>query len=235
MNSNLLKSIACISMFIDHVGYFLFPNLIVLRYIGRLAMPIFAFFIAEGCRHTKNAFKYFSGVFFLGLLCQIAVLGYDYFGSGINSILLNVLFTLSLSIPLCSFFLKSGNKNLYSFLFFMYLIAILVFDYILKNYTILGVDVSLDYGLAGIILCFSAVTQKDSRKRMATFSVGVIVYCLLMQSQIPYIWFSLLSIPLLALYNGQRGSKNLKYAFYIFYPAHIALIYGISYLITPKV
>ena len=34
-----------------------------------------------------------------------------------------------------------------------------------------------------------------------------------------------LSIPLLRLYNGQRGRwKGMKWLFYIYYPAHLALI-----------
>lgn len=44
-------------------------------------------------------------------------------------------------------------------------------------------------------------------------------------------WLGLLSLPLLALYNGQRGKANLKYLFYIYYPAHLVAIYGLSLLI----
>lgn len=54
MNRNQLKIIACISMLIDHIGYVLFPDVTVLRLIGRIAMPIFAFFIGEGCLYTKT-------------------------------------------------------------------------------------------------------------------------------------------------------------------------------------
>lgn len=43
-------------------------------------------------------------------------------------------------------------------------------------------------------------------------------------------WFSLLAIPLLMLYNGQRGKWKLKYLFYIFYPAHLGILYLISFL-----
>ncbi len=48
-----LKIIACIAMTIDHIGYLLFPNIIVFRIIGRLAFPILAYLIAEGCKYTK--------------------------------------------------------------------------------------------------------------------------------------------------------------------------------------
>ena len=42
--------------------------------------------------------------------------------------------------------------------------------------------------------------------------------------------FSLLALPLLALYNGKRGKWRLKYFFYVFYPAHLGLIYLIGVL-----
>jgi len=41
-------------MTVDHLGFILFPSLIILRIIGRIAFPIFAYMIAEGCRYTKN-------------------------------------------------------------------------------------------------------------------------------------------------------------------------------------
>ena len=44
-------------------------------------------------------------------------------------------------------------------------------------------------------------------------------------------WCSLLTLPLLALYNGQRGKGQMKYFFYLYYPLHLAVIYGISLLL----
>ena len=43
--------------------------------------------------------------------------------------------------------------------------------------------------------------------------------------------FALLCLPLLACYNGKSGSRKLKYLFYVFYPAHLAILYGISMLL----
>ena len=54
LNGNALKIIGAVSMFIDHVGVLFFPRVLFLRIIGRLAFPIFAYLIAEGCRHTNN-------------------------------------------------------------------------------------------------------------------------------------------------------------------------------------
>ena len=58
MNSFILKIIACITMFIDHVGYAIFNGPSWFNYIGRIAFPIFAFQISEGYAHTRNIKKY---------------------------------------------------------------------------------------------------------------------------------------------------------------------------------
>jgi len=95
LTRNMLKTIACISMLIDHIGYILFPQIAVLRYIGRLAMPIFAFFIGEGCLHTRDRKKYFLRLFSLGMVCQaVYVLEYLIMGSG-DPFYLNILLTFS--------------------------------------------------------------------------------------------------------------------------------------------
>ena len=77
LSSNVLKILGAIFMLLDHVGYVLLPYNSFLRAIGRLAFPIFAYMIAEGCRYTKNKLKYFLTVFILGALCQIVYYLYE--------------------------------------------------------------------------------------------------------------------------------------------------------------
>ena len=54
MNRNWLKIAATITMLIDHIGFVLFPNIVMFRIIGRLAFPLFAFQISIGFDKTKN-------------------------------------------------------------------------------------------------------------------------------------------------------------------------------------
>ena len=84
LNSNTLKLIAAISMFLDHFGLFFFPTTLWFRVLGRFAMPLYAFAIAEGCRYTRNKRKHFLLLFGLGAICQIVYTIFDpknlYFG-----------------------------------------------------------------------------------------------------------------------------------------------------------
>ena len=56
-SNNVLKIIACITMLLDHMGFILFPQYPIFRIIGRIAFPIFAFLLAEGCYYTKNKLR----------------------------------------------------------------------------------------------------------------------------------------------------------------------------------
>ena len=58
LTGNQLKLLALFAMTCDHVGLQLLPQFIILRIIGRLAAPLFAYMIAEGCRYTHNRGRY---------------------------------------------------------------------------------------------------------------------------------------------------------------------------------
>ena len=50
LTNNQLKILAMIAMFMDHFGKQICPDVMILQVLGRLAFPIFAYMIAEGCR-----------------------------------------------------------------------------------------------------------------------------------------------------------------------------------------
>ncbi|MBQ3253982.1 MAG: hypothetical protein IJA65_05435, partial [Acholeplasmatales bacterium] len=92
LSANILKIIACISMAIDHIGLILFPEYEIFRILGRIAFPIFAFFIAEGCYYTKNKTKYLLTILSMGLIYFLINYFYD------KSIYGNIFLTFSISI-----------------------------------------------------------------------------------------------------------------------------------------
>lgn len=230
LSGNALKIIACVSMLIDHASLMLFPEIIWLRYLGRLAFPIFAFLISEGCLYTKNKLKYFLSVFILGAVCQLV---YDLTYRGI--VYLGILLTFSLSILLIYLLeavkkafienLKLYLKILYSALF----LGLIVVCYLITK------KLTFDYGFMGIMLpliCSTFDYKKPSKLtvKKLCFVVGISVYYLLSSIK-SFIFCSLFTIPLILIYNGKRGKLKLKYLFYFFYPLHFIAIYLISLII----
>ena len=92
LSNNQLKMIAMLTMLCDHVALTFFPSSLLLRILGRISFPIFAYMIAEGCRYTKCRWKHFAMLFGLGAICQVVFL------VAMNSWYMGILLTFSLSI-----------------------------------------------------------------------------------------------------------------------------------------
>lgn len=223
-------------MLIDHIGYVLFPELQLLRIIGRIAMPIFAFFIGEGCLHTRDRRKYFLRLFVLALICQAVYIAESIItGSGMG-LYLNILFTFSFSVILCSVFLRLEKDNcLKNRVVFILVIAAFwamdfLFDYISESS---GLNIRLDYGIEGIVLPLFAAVSRDKRKKLILFAVGLAFVAERLYGLFtPFFFFAMIPAVLLCFYNGQGGKRNLKYFFYLFYPLHLAAIYGVNILVN---
>lgn len=67
----MLEIIAMISMFLDHIGLYIFNNNFILRLIGRLAMPIYGYLIIQGKDKTKDINKYIIRLFIIAIISQI--------------------------------------------------------------------------------------------------------------------------------------------------------------------
>ena len=69
-DTQLLKLIAMITMLIDHTGKMFFSQYNVMRIIGRVAFPIYAYCIAVGCVYSRNRMKYLNRIVLTGLISQ---------------------------------------------------------------------------------------------------------------------------------------------------------------------
>ncbi len=226
LNNNQLKIIALIAMTLDHVGYMFFPEQIVFRILGRLAFPVFAYMIAEGCIYTKNMKKYFGMTVAVALLCQLA-----YFVT-MGSLYMCVMVTFSLSILLIGIIKKAQqacSKKAAVLWWCVFGAAMTVTFFlcsILPNLPT-GTDYYIDYGLIGVMLpVIVYVYNGKAAKIIATALMLVLLGMYIGDVQ----WFGLLAVPLIAIYNGERGKLKLKYLFYVYYPVHMVAIYGISLL-----
>lgn len=224
LNNNQLKIIAMISMILDHVGLTFFPQIELFGILGRLALPIYAYMIAEGCAHTRNRKKYLGMILGMGIIFQLVYLVF------MNDLYQGILITFSLSIGMIyavEGFLKN-NKPLYRILMILVILGILFFDIgfpiLFKKH-----GFNVDYGVWGLLLpvVIYFMPNKTSKLICGTIFLSAMAYFSIRRQ-----WFALLSIPILALYNGKRGKRNMKYFFYIAYPLHLVIIYGIMFLMT---
>ena len=220
LSGNQLKLIALITMTIDHVGAYLLPQYRILRIIGRISMPIYAFLIAEGCHYTKNKFKYLGLMAGLALVCQLVF----YFVKGSLQQCILVTFSLSIILIYALQYVEKKKNTLSCLLFFLALAGVYWVSTKLPGHL---PGFAIDYGLKGILLPVFIALGVSKPQKLLGAAVGMCFLALGGSIQ----WYSLLALPLLALYSGQRGKGNYKYLFYIYYPLHLAAIYGIDWLL----
>jgi hypothetical protein len=223
MTAFQLKLWACLFMLIDHAGVAFFDDNLAMRAIGRLSMPIFAFLLVEGFRHSHNLANYFGRLILLGLLSQpIYMFAFpDYPGLG-----LNILFTLALGLLMLYGYEKNGS---------IWVVAVAAVFAELAN---------LDYGSFAILLIFvlyrwdgktrSGLMQllllpiawQESRRLIHVLGVTGLGSPEMFLPLLPTFatgalaWFAGFFI---AAYNRQAGWQG-KYWFYLFYPGHLLAI-----------
>lgn len=207
LDSFQLKCIAIVSMALDHTGAVLYPSQIWLRCLGRIAFPIFCFLIVEGFFHTHDVRRYMGR---LGVFALISEIPYDlaFRGVPLEYDHQNVFFTLLIGIGMMALLERNREWP--------------VKAVILLLAMWLAVLIRSDYNFRGILLIFVFYIFHESRW-LAVTAGGL--WNFLYQGVIQK--YGVLSVLPLALYNGERGRK-MKYFFYIFYPAHLLLLYGIS-------
>lgn len=220
LTGNQLKLLAMITMTIDHIGFILFPQHIIFRIIGRLSMPIYAFFIAEGCRYTRNRLKYLLTILAVAAVCQVVA----YITT--STLYMCILVTFSLSI--CLIYLVDNflrKPTVWTVL--AGLAGFFAARFICQTLPDLlpGTDFAVDYGYAGVLIPVCTYLGTTKWQKLGWTAVGLLCLCL---SSGGIQWYSLASLLLLALYNEKRGKYSMKYLFYVYYPAHTAILYLIA-------
>lgn len=224
LSANGLKIIAMAAMVIDHASViFIGPETNVWRCIGRISFPLFAFLIAEGAVHTKNKLKYASRLLLFAFISEVP---YD--------------------IAFNGEYLEFSGQNVF-FTLFSGLISVYMLDFLRsKRLGFLGVFTTLgmglvatflasDYELMGVVvitLMYMFSTVKTGARYLG-FALTGLLSCFVYKYPFDIgiataqIYAALAAIPL-AFYNGKRGRKINKYFFYLFYPAHIIILYVIK-------
>lgn len=74
MNASMLRFVACLLMLADHLGSLFLPGEPILRLVGRMAFPVFAFLVAQGCRWTRDPRRYAARLALLAAVSQLPFL-----------------------------------------------------------------------------------------------------------------------------------------------------------------
>lgn len=223
LTGNQLKIIAMLAMTCDHVGLQLLPQFAVLRIIGRLALPIYAYMIAEGCRYTHSRRKYLMRLAGLALVCQVV-----YFVA-MDSLYQCILVTFSLSVCLiCTIDNARKRRDALSvFLAFGSLLGI-CFVCLLLPELLPQTDFDVDYGIWGVLLPVLIYYGNTKRQKVVLLTAGLVLLAVTYGGSQ---WWALAAVPLLMLYNDQRGKCHMGMLFYLYYPLHLVIIYGLSLLL----
>ena len=219
LNGAQLKYIAFASMLIDHINKALiWPNLEgggVLQFIssifdviGRIAFPLFSFFIVEGFFRTHDKKKYLLHLLFFAVISEIP---YDMFSSKVilEFRLNNVLFSLALSLIsvwILDEFRKRYEDKLGKF-WILISIPLLSIMFFVSNF------VSGDYDFHAIMTAFVFYLLYERPVAGAICAYLTIV---------KEVW-SILGFGLTILYNGEKGNQN-KIFNYLFYPVHLFIL-----------
>ena len=230
LNAVHLRYLALALMLLDHLWATVIPGNDWMTYVGRMAMPIFAFQIAEGYCHTSNVKKYRNRLLLVALLAEIPfdlVMG----GSMFFPYHQNVLFTLLLGLWACSALDKAKRKGT-------------VGGWLKGGLTALasclvGFVALLDYGFMGVAMVILFFLLRDfPMARAAQLAAMVLLNIVFFEGQslilplggreifFPVQGFAVLALIPIWLYNGEkgRGGKAAQYEAYAFYPIHLLAI-----------
>ena len=241
MTWNVLKWVAIAAMLIDHTaavlgGLFPFSWYDPMRDVGRMAFPIFAYGIAQGCVYTHSARRYLGRLLLFALISEVPyqlALGQPLPPRFATT---NVFFTLFAGAACCQIvkFCKSKGRR------WAWAAVVPVGAIVLlceMQHTDYG-----GFGVLCILLPYLFWESKPARL-IALGSVVALIYIVVSHFQgfgMPLYWiyapenvgsmvretlFALAGVGLIALYNGQPGSKKGKWFFYVFYPAHLLALW----------
>ena len=228
LSGNALKVIAIVAMTIDHLAWMGIetyeqaetPAQIFLHVIGRLTAPMMIFFVAEGYYHTHDFRRYLRRLMTLAVVSHFA---FCYFNMSSLNPLDNLLFNAtSIAWPLMwgLILLKVWDTE-----------RMALWLKVAVTLAACLLTVTSDWSCAApLAILMVGRSRGNFHKQMLWLMAIITLYAVaffIFHSQTYGMvhmacW---LVVPLLAMYNGQRGRwRWLGKFFYYYYPIHMALI-----------
>ena len=179
---------------------------LTLRLIGRLAFPIFCFLLVEGFLHTHDVHRYIKRLLLFGLVSELPF-DLAFYQTPFYWEHQNVYWTLALGVlamaGLKHFETESGTPTFKGVL-------------CMAGCALLAELARTDYGAIGVALIAALYLTRSSRKQQCLIGSCMMLFELTAPLAFVPVWH----------YNGSRGhcTRAMQWAFYVFYPAHLALL-----------
>ncbi len=239
-DTGLIKTIAILTMIVDHIGVIFFPGSLWLRVIGRIAFPLFCWGIVVGAVFTRDWRGYALRLFVLAVVCQGAYM----LALRHGWLELNVVATLFLGLA----GVIGMRENKYGSAVWAPAMAL-----------ILSASIQMDYGWRGVLLIQLMYLARTSPGALAALMIPFCLYwgssSSSMQGLIglprdPVGWgwpmdavftvlypflrlqgLALMALPFMII-KTNSGIRFPKWLSYAAYPGHLAILYGISLLLN---
>jgi len=221
INSFWLKIIAIIGMTLNHTAHVFGRGVLGAFYLpffaaGGLTFPIMAFLLTEGYKKTSTVKKYALRLLIFGVISLVP------FYLAFGFYMLNIMFTLFLGLVLL---IAYDNIKKQPVLFVLILAAVIAISFYC-DWNVLGIS---------IIFLFHRWGGNPERNKLIKIAPPFLVIVIVMiinnlpRDNLFYFSVSLCVLPLLMLYNNERGAKGIvpKYFFYGYYPLHLTVLYFI--------
>lgn len=242
LDANTLKLLAIFAMTIDHIAWLVFSGYptqglpVAMHVIGRITCPIMCYFVAEGYHHTRNIRKYTARLFLFALISHFAYIFASadfvdmksfipfYYGKVLNQT--SVMWSLAWGLVMLRVAHSSKIKSDGLKTVLIILICVISFP--------------SDWScIAALSILAIGTNRGNFKKQMLWLVFYVFLYSVVYYFALNKVYGCIqmgvvLAIPILMLYNGQRG-KNMrvnyfmKWMFYIYYPLHLFVIGMIQY------
>ncbi len=237
LDSNMIKMIAVAAMTIDHIAWAGFPGYpreilpIMMHCVGRITCPVMCYFIAEGYHYSRDINKYTIRLFIFAVISHFAYVFTSaefadwksfipfYYGNVLNQT--SVIWSLAWGLVMLRIVNSPKIEKNAAKVVLIILVSIISFP---SDWSCIASLCILAFGL----------NRGNFKKQMWWMVFYVSIYAFVYFYAIDKLYglvqmAVILAIPVLALYNGQRGknaavNKIMKWFFYIYYPVHLFLI-----------
>jgi len=207
----MLPYIAMLTMLIDHTGVMFYPDVNAFRIIGRIAFPLYCWFLVQGYFRTRDFGKYARRLLVIALVSQVP------FSLAFQEWSLNVVFTLFLGL-LCLRVLD--RKDFSESDKWWCMIGLML----------LSVVIPMDYGIYGLLLILLYRYMKGW-KLMGLHLMLEGLFFLLAGRDYGIQFFSLVGTLLILYQHLFKPIPLNRWIYRSFYPAHLLLLFILRSLI----